>query len=159
MPLAGAIVWSFVGLVSLKFSFHSSIYILLFSTGAILPIAMVIARFRKEDLLSSNNPLAKLMGLCVLMVNLLWGVHIPLVVYAPEFAPLSIGIGLGLHWVVYSWIIRHPLGIIHAVLRTLMVVGAWYFFPETRIIAVSAAIVLAYFISLIQMCTRTVIFS
>jgi len=157
MPLAGALVWAFVGLVSLRLSFHSAVYVLLFSTGAILPIAMLIARLRKESLLSSANPLATLMGLCVLMVNLLWGVHIPLVVYAPEFAPLSIGIGLGLHWVVYSWIIRHPLGIIHAVSRTIMVVGAWYFFPEIRVTAVSVAIILAYSISLVQMLTRTVV--
>jgi hypothetical protein len=156
MPLAGALVWLFVGLVSVKFDFKLSIYLLLFATGAILPIALIIARCRKEALLASTNPLSKLMGLCVLMVNLLWGVHFPLVFLAPEFVPLSLGIGLGLHWVVYSWVIGHPLGIIHAILRTFLVVAAWYFFPESRIFAVSLAVVLAYFISLIQMLTRKI---
>ena len=156
MPLAGTMVWLIVGLVSLKLEYKLSVYILLFATGAMLPIALVIARFRKEALLASVNPLSKLMGLCVLMVNLLWGVHFPLVFLAPEFVPLSLGVGLGLHWVVYSWVIGHPLGIIHAVLRTFLVVGAWFFFPESRIFAVSLAVVFAYSISLIQMLTRKI---
>lgn len=156
MPLAGAIVWLCVGLVSLGFDFHISIYILLFSTGTIFPLALVIARLRKEVLISSPNPFAKLMGLSVLMVNLLWGIHFPLAISAPEFVPLSLGVGLGLHWVVYSWIINHPLGIVHAVLRTFLVLGAWYLFPEVRIFAVSVAIVLVYLLSLWQMLTREI---
>lgn len=156
MPLAGTIVWLFVGLVSLTIEFNNSVYFLLFATGAILPIALVIARFRNEALLASVNPLSKLMGLSVLMVNLLWGVHFPIVFLAPEFVPLSLGVGLGLHWVVYSWVIGHPLGIIHAVLRTFLVVGAWLCFPESRIFAVSLAVVISYLISLVQMFTRKI---
>ena len=75
------------------------------------------------------------MGLSVLMVNLLWALHIPLFLYAPEFLPLSVGIGLGLHWIVYSWIIQHPVGLIHAILRTVLVLLAWFIFPESRLFA------------------------
>ena len=156
MPLSGAFIWLLVGLISLKVDFNTSIYLLLFSTGAIFPVALLIAKFRKEVLISSTNPLSTLMGLCVLMVNLLWAVHLPLVFTAPEFVPLSLAVALGLHWVIYSWIINHPLGIIHAVLRTLLAVGAWYLFPEMRIFAVSAAVVIAYLISILQMLTRKI---
>lgn len=154
MPVAGMIVWAAIGLASLQFPENISVYVLLFGTGAIFPIALIMASMRKEVLLSSKNPFAKLMGMSVLMVNLLWGVHIPLVLNAPEFVPLSLGIGLGLHWIVYSWIIQHPLGVIHAVLRTVLVVAAWYIFPESRIFAVSFAIVLAYSLTLYQMYSR-----
>jgi hypothetical protein len=157
MPTAGAIVWAFAGLVSLKYQFGISVYILLFSTGAILPLALIVARARHEVLLSSKNTFAKLMGLCVLMVNLLWGVTIPLAIHAPEFVPLSLGIGAGIHWIVYSWIIQHSLGVIHAVLRTILVVTAWYVFPESRIFAISAAIVFVYCVSIFQMCTRKIV--
>jgi len=156
MPLAGAIVWFCAGLISLKLEFNLAIYVLLFSTGAIFPLALIISKLRNEALIASINPFSKLIGLCVLMVNLLWGVHVPLVFYAPEFVPLSLGIGLGLHWIVYSWIISHPLGIIHSILRTLLIVLAWYFFPEARIFAVSIAIVLVYSLSLFQMLTRKI---
>ena len=156
MPLAGAIIWLCVGIVSLNLEFKISVYILLFSTGAIFPLAIVIARLRKEALISSVNPLSNLMGLSVLMVNLLWGIHFPLVFRAPEFVPLSLAIGLGIHWIIYSWVINHNLGIIHAVLRTFLVVIAWFAFPEVRIFAVSIAVVLTYSFSLFQMFTRKI---
>ena len=155
MPLAGIIVWLCVGLVSLQFPFSTSIFILLFATGAIFPVALLIAKIRGEALTSSVNPLSKLMGFCVLMVNLLWAIHLPLVFRAPEFVPLSLGVGLGLHWIVYSWIINHPLGIVHALLRTLLVLLAWYVFPEHSIFAISIAVVVAYLLSHYQMFTRT----
>lgn len=156
MPLAGALVWFIVGLISLKLDFKISLYVLLFSTGIIFPLALLISKFRHEALTSSVNPLSKLMGMSIVMVNLLWGIHLPLIFFAPEFIPLTLGIGLGLHWVIYSWVVQHPLGIIHSVLRTILVVAAWYYFPECRIFSVSVAVVIAYSISLIQMLTRKI---
>lgn len=154
MPIAGAVVWLLVGFASTRFDERTGLLILLFGTGAIFPIALLIARFRGENLVASGNPLARLIGHGILMVNLLWALHIPLFFYAPSFVPLSVGIGLGLHWIVYSWIIRHPLGIVHAVLRTLLVLLCWYCFPEQRLPAVSLAIVLVYSISIWQMLAR-----
>ncbi|RJY13309.1 hypothetical protein D5R81_11380 [Parashewanella spongiae] len=156
MPIAGTIIWSLVGLLSTQFDQDVAIYILLFATGGIFPLAIVIAKFRKEDLMSSSNPLAKLMGLCILMVNLLWALHLPLLFSAPEFVPMSIGIGLGLHWVVYSWIVNHPVGIIHAVLRSILIFIAWYLFPNNSLLATSCVVVFVYLISLYQMLNREI---
>jgi len=156
MPIAGAIIWAFVGLMSLKFDDSIAVFILVFATGAIFPIGLVIAKIRGEMLISSQNPLAKLMGLSVLMVNLLWGVHIPLIIMAPEFVPLSLGIGLGLHWIVYSWVIQHPLGITHAIVRTILIVIAWHLFPKMHISAVSAVIVFTYSVTIYQMVHRKI---
>ncbi len=150
MPLAGAVVWFLVAMVSTQVGERAGILILLFCSGAIFPIALLIARLRGETLVATNNPLAKLMGYCILMVNLLWAVHIPLFIYAPTFVPLSLGIGLGLHWVVYSWIVHHPVGLIHAILRTILVLAVWFFFPEQRLLAVGIVVVLVYCISIWQ---------
>jgi len=156
MPIAGAIVWLVIALLSTRFNERTGVLILLFASGAIFPLALAIARVRGEALLAprSQNPLAKLMVLCVLMVNLLWAVHIPLFLYAPTFVPLSLGIGLGLHWIIYSWIVQHPVGMLHAVLRTILVVVAWFVFPEQRLLAIGLVIVFAYAISIWQMFTR-----
>lgn len=154
MPMAGAIVWLIIGLLSTQLDERSGVLALLFGSGAIFPIAILIARIRGEALMSSDNPLAKLMGLCVLMVNLLWAVHIPLFFYDPAFVPLSLGIGAGLHWIVYSWIVQHPVGLIHSILRTILVLVVWLVFPEDRLLAVSLAIVLTYGVSIGQMLTR-----
>lgn len=156
MPIAGACVWFVIALLSIPLDERLGVLVLLFGSGVIFPVALLIARFRRENLLSSDNPLAKLMGLCVLMVNLLWAVHIPLFLYAPAFVPLSLGIGLGLHWVVWSWIIQHPLGIIHAILRTILVVVAWFVFPEHRLLAIGLVIVFVYGVSIWQMLTRPI---
>ena len=157
MPLAGLIVWAAVSVVSLFVDLKTSVFIALFSTGVIFPIALLISKLRNELLVSSKNPFAKLMGLCILMVNLLWAIHLPLVFGAIEYAPLTIGIGLGLHWVVYSWIIQHPLGIIHSVVRTLLIVVGWYLSPENPVLGVGIAIVIAYMLSIFMMLKRDVV--
>ena len=156
MPVAGAIFWLVVALISTQVPERLGLLILLFGSGTIFPMAILISKITKEDVFSSNNPLSKLMGSSVLMVNLLWAVHIPLFLYAPELLTLSVGIGLGIHWVVYSWIIQHPLGYIHAILRTALVVCVWFLFPESRILAVGLAIVSVYCLSLYQMVNRQV---
>ena len=156
MPIAGAIVWIIVGLVGLYLPFKTAILVLVFGTGAILPIALIVSKLRNEELLSSSNPLSKLIGACVFMVNLLWGLHIPLLIHAPQFVPLSLGIGLGLHWVVYSWIIRHPIGYIHAALRTVGLVLAWFVFPTYLIPASALAVVVSYCVSIFVMASRQI---
>lgn len=113
MPIAGAIYWLAIAVVSTQVSERVGLLVLLFGSGLIFPLGVCVSKLTKEVVFSSQNPLAKLMGSSVVMVNLLWAVHIPLFLYAPEFVTLSVGIGLGLHWVVYSWIVQHPVGLIH----------------------------------------------
>lgn len=154
MPSAGLVVWCIVGVLGIVLPPKAATLALVFATGAIFPLAMAIARLRDEKLLENSNPLARLMGVCVLMVNLLWAVHIPLLMQAPQFVPLSLGIALGLHWMVYSWIIDHPLGYRHAILRTAGLVAAWFAFPAHPVTASAAVVVVAYAITLIEMRMR-----
>lgn len=156
MPIAGAIYWFVIAVLSTLVSERMGLLVLLFGSGLIFPIALAISKITKEKVFSAQNPLGKLMGFSVLMVNLLWAVHIPLFLYAPEFITLSVGIGLGLHWIVYSWIIQHPLGLIHAVLRTGLILLAWFLFPESRLLAIGLAIVFVYSLSIFQMATRQI---
>ena len=91
------------------------------------------------------------------MVNLLWAVHVPLMMKAPQFVPLSVGIGLGLHWIIYSWIVQHPVGLIHAISRTLACVVVWLSLPaEYLLTGISGAIVICYVVSIYLMLTREV---
>lgn len=156
MPIAGTIVWFLIGVAAFFLPFKTALLVLVISTGMIFPLALQIAKVRKEKLLDSSNPLAKLMLYCIVMVNLLWGVHVPLLMMSPQFVPLSLGIALGLHWIVFSWIIQHNLGIIHAVLRTVLIVDVWFAFPDHRISGVAFAVCIAYLISLRQMHTRKI---
>lgn len=157
LPISGAIMWSVVSIASLLLNEYSVTLLLLFATGAILPMALAIAKFRNEKIISSVNPLSKLMGFSVLMVNLLWAIHIPLMMKAPQFVPLSVAIGLGLHWIVYSWVVQHPVGIIHAIMRTLLCVLVWLFVPVNTLTFISTAVVGSYAVSIYLMLSRDIL--
>lgn len=154
LPLAGALVWAVIGLAALFLPQRPATLLLLFGSGAIFPLGLALAALLRERLMNNTNPLAKLMGLCVLMVNLLWALHLTLLSRDPALLPLSLGIGLGLHWIVFSWIIQHPLGIVHTVLRTGLATGLWWLFPVYAITVVAAAIVIAYLYAIAALATR-----
>lgn len=118
MPLAGALVWLVIAARGYVLPENQATVVMLFGTGLIFPISLLIGKLRHENLTDRSNPLSRLMGMSVLMVNLLWAVHLSLLFGARQFFPLSLGIALGIHWIVYSWIIQHPVGLIHALLRS-----------------------------------------
>lgn len=156
-PIAGAVVWALIGIVSVFLEPYYGTLFMLFASGAIFPLALGIAKWRKENVLASDNPLSKLLALGVLMVNLLWAVHVPLMMKAPQFVPLSVGIGLGLHWIIYSWIVLHPVGIIHSISRTVLCVLVWLLVPYSNLLsAICAVVVLCYGVSIYLMLTRKI---
>ena len=154
LPVAGAIVWAVVGAAALFLPERTATFVLLFGTGAIFPLALALARPLGERVLNNTSPLAKLMAVSVLMVNLLWALHLTLLLDAPEYMPLTISIGLGLHWVVVSWVVGHRVGLVHAIGRTMLVTSAWWFLPDWRITAVAAAVVVAYGYSIVELSRR-----
>lgn len=154
LPVAGAIVWSAIGVADLVLPPTTASLLLLFGTGAIFPLGLAVAHQLGERLIDNPSPLAALMGRCVLMVNLLWAVHLTVFALAPAYLPLTLGIGLGLHWIVFGWIIGHPLGLIHATTRTALVTAAWWLIPTHRISAVAVAVVATYAYALFALATR-----
>ena len=154
MPIAGLAVWAVVGVLGVLLPPRTAVLALAFGTGAIFPLALALARLRGEQLLDNSNPLAKLMGASVVMVNLLWAIHIPLLLSAPQLVPLSLGTALGLHWIVYSWIIAHPLGYRHAILRTVGLLAVWWFIPHHPVAASAAIVVAAYAMTIAEMLGR-----
>jgi hypothetical protein len=52
--------------------------------------------------------------------------------------------------------VQHPIGTIHAILRTLLVLGCWTFFPEQRLFTVGLAIVFVYCLSIWRMLIRPI---
>lgn len=154
LPAAGALVWALVTVAGLALPPRTAVLVLLVASGAIFPIGLGFAALLRERLLDNPSPLAGLMGRSVLMVNLLWAVHLTLLVTEPTVVPLSLGIGLGLHWIVFSWVVGHPVGLVHAVLRTVLVTAAWWALPDARVAAVGAAVVLAYAYALVALALR-----
>ena len=152
LPITGLLVYAAAALLSLVIDPVHHNLLLAIAFWTIPPIGAVIGRVRGEELGSpTHNPLFRLSALARIMALSTWAIHVPVWIYAPELFPISIGIGFAIHWVVFSWTIGHPLGIIHLALRIIFVLGAWHLCPENRVGAVCAGVALAYAISLLQL--------
>lgn len=152
LPITGCIVWSLAAIASFPLSLARANLALIVCYFLLVPIAMGIARFRGEQIGGgADNPLLRLAALCRLMVTLLWAVHLPLLLLAPAFFSLSLAVGYGLHWIVFSWTVGHPVGLVHALLRTALVSAAWWLLPDTRVAAVAAAVAFTYLVSVWQL--------
>ena len=150
-PLAGITAWTALGLTSLFVPATTALYVMLFATGAIFPLALGFAAATGQQVFQKGNTFASLMGQSVLMVNLLWALHFLLLLRRPDLAPLSLALGLGLHWIVFGWIIQARLGLIHAIVRTTACTAAYLYGGEHRLAAIAAAVVASYLLTLVQL--------
>jgi hypothetical protein len=63
--------------------------------------------------------------------------------------PLSVGILTGLMWLPLSWVIQHWVGVFHTLVRTVLVLAAWFTFPGHRLTLIPALIVAVYIVTII----------
>ena len=146
-PIAGMIAWAVIGIGSL-FLGPVAISILLFAaTGSIVYLGMFISKFTGEKFYQKSeqkNEFDSLFYHSIGMSVLVYAIAIPFFLIDHTSLPLSVGILTGLMWLPISWIIRHWIGLVHGILRTVTVVAVWFAFPEQRFLSVSCAIVLLY---------------
>ncbi len=90
------------------------------------------------------------------MASMVWAIAIPFFMIEKSSLPLSVGILAGLMWIPYSWIIQHWIGLFHGISRTVLVVAAWYLFPQHRFVAIPAVIVIIYLITIFVLATRQI---
>ena len=119
---------------------------------AIMPVGALMMKVRGEELGNpAENPLFELSAKARWMALSTWAVHVMIWIYAPSLFPVTVGICFALHWVVFSWSVGHPVGLIHLAMRILFVIAAWHLVPSNRMGAVAAGIALAYAISVFQL--------
>lgn len=152
LPITGVINYAVAALLSLvtPLAWHNAVLAACFF--AIPPVGALISRIRGEQMTGGpENPLFRLSALMRIMVLSTWFVHVPIWIYAPDLLPLSIGICFALHWVVFSWMVDHPVGLIQLAMRVVAVPAAWWAFPHNRMGAVAAAVSLCYAVSAFQL--------
>ena len=154
MPIAGCLHWTVAGILGAVLPLGPACWALFICTGTIFPVGVLIGRLLGEDMTGRENPLQRLMALNVLMASLSWGIAIPFFMVHPASLPLSVGILAGTMWVPFSWIIQHWIGIAHAVVRTMLIVAAWYLVPGARFVVIPAVIVGLYLITILVLATR-----
>jgi hypothetical protein len=149
MPIAGTICWALVGIAGAFVSTEVAALVLFIATGSIFYLAMLVARFTGEKLFHKDkNTFDRLFMSGVVMALLVYAIAIPFFLQDPTSLPLTVGILTGLMWLPFSWIVQHWVGAFHSISRTLLIVAAWYLFPELRFVVIPAVIVVIYAVSI-----------
>lgn len=157
MPIAGTIAWAIVGVAGAFVPTGLAAWILFICTGSIFGLGLAVARFTGEDLMGKHGPknaFDHLFFLTVLSSWLVFAIAIPFFLVEPTSLPLSVGILSGLMWIPFSWMIQHPVGLWHGISRTVLVLAAWYLFPERRFLAIPAVIVAIYLVTIYLLARR-----
>lgn len=151
MPLAGLIVWTCVGIVGATMPVAYAVWSIWIGVGSIFYIGAFISRFTGENFFAKDKPKNTFDALFLqtaAMALLVFAIAMPFASADYTSIPLSVGILTGLMWVPMSWALQHWVGIFHGVTRTLLIVVAWYAFPDDRFVVIPAIVVLMYLITI-----------
>lgn len=157
MPIAGAVVWTLIGVAGWVLPTMAAAWALFIGTGGIFYVGVGVARLTGEDLLGRNRDAPffdRLFLLTVTMAVLVYSIAIPFFMIEPTSLPLTVGILTGLMWVPLAGLLQHWVGLFHGVGRTVLVLAAWYAFPADRFVAVPAVIVAVYLVTIRVLATR-----
>jgi len=157
MPIAGTIVWSVIGIGGAFLPVGLAAWLLFIGTGSTFGVGLLVARWIGEDLMGKNRPgnaFDDLFFLTVVMAWLVFAIAIPFFMIEPTSLPLTVGILAGLMWVPFSWLIQHWIGLFHGIARTVLIVAAWYLFPDHRFVVIPALIVVIYLVTIYVLAKR-----
>ena len=156
-PLAGMIMWIFIGISGLTLKQSISEMVLFVGTGGIVYLGMFLSKFTGENFLSKKkkNTFDSLFFFTVGQACLVYSIAIPFYLIYPDSLPLSVGILTGLMWLPFSWIINHWIGIFHAIFRTIGILILWYTIPDLRFVLIPFFIVVVYIITLTVLLKRS----
>lgn len=158
-PLAGMIAWLITGISGLLFPAEITVWVLFIATGSIVYLGLFISKFTGEDFLDKSKPKNVFDNLFLSTVGqavLIYAIAIPFFLLDYTSLPMTVGILTGTMWFPFSWIVKHWVGIFHAVVRTILVLVLWYAFPELRFVIIPFAIVLIYMVTMIILKNRKV---
>jgi len=156
-PFAGLLVWLIIGIAGLTLPVRATVWVLFIGTGSIVYLGIFISKFTGEDFLDKSKPKNEFDNLFLITVGqafLVYSIAIPFFLLEYSSLPMTIGILTGVMWLPFSWIIKHWVGIFHAILRTISVLILWYALPEHTFVAIPFAIVIIYIITILILRNR-----
>jgi len=144
LPIAGAVYWLLLSIAGLYLSTKAWGFWAFCTSGLIFPLGLLLSKFVKSDL-TYKSSLTNLFLPALLSMMLMFPSAIAAFSIAPELVPLILAIGMSVHWPVITWaygIVK--VGIGHALIRTILVTGIWYLFPEYRLTLLPLTVSLVY---------------
>ncbi|MFY0602018.1 MAG: hypothetical protein JXR03_20255 [Cyclobacteriaceae bacterium] len=158
-PLSGLIVWLVIGIAGLTLPNYAVAWVLFIGTGSIVYIGMFISLFTGENFMDKKKPKNTFDGLFFFTVAqsfLVYSIAIPYFLIDYSSLPLTVGILTGTMWMPFSWIIKHWVGVFHAVTRTAVILVLWYALPEYRFVSIPFSIVVIYIATLLILNNRKI---
>ena len=157
MPIAGTIAWTVIGIAGMTLPLSLAMWVLYIATGSIFGLGILVSKFTGEDLLGKTRPknvFDNLFMSTVVSSWLVFAIAIPFVMVEPTSLPLTVGILAGLMWIPFSWIIQHWVGYFHGIVRTVLLVAAYFAFPEQRFVVLPFIVVAVYAITITALLLR-----
>lgn len=153
MPLSGLILWSAAAVAGLFLPPRTFAVAVLYGTGLIFPFAILIAKLRGRNFFAGReNPLTQLFLQSILFVAALYPIAIIGAQGRPTLLVLYPAIAAGLVWIPWGWTADDPVGLRHAIGRTVACYAAYALVPAPWTgSAICLAVVAAYLYSLSAM--------
>ncbi|HVN79882.1 MAG TPA: hypothetical protein VMW38_12860 [Terriglobia bacterium] len=151
LPAAGLLYWLILGIAGFFLKPSSWCLAAFFGSGLLFPLGILLSKPMGSNLFVKNQPLNSLAPKAVLSINLLWPVHFAVFYSAPQVVPLSLAIGMALHWPIIGWMYGSKACLQHAFIRVVSVSAAWALLPQQRYTVVPFIVAVAYLISIIQL--------
>lgn len=149
LPVAGALYWSALAGLGAILPPEDWGFAAAGLSGLIFPLGLLLQPVFGSPFMKAKSPLSRPVIYSVLAINLLWPAHIAIILNAPQIAPLSLAIGMALHWPVIGWVYGSSFGIAHALARTAAAAAIWYALPELRFNALPGAMAVIYLVTVI----------
>ncbi len=156
MPIAGMVYWGIVAVAALRFTPGLLCWIVGLGSGMIFPFGMLIdlIRGRKVNRTNNDNPVTRMFLQMLVLVGLVWPVVLIGAFLANSATLLVLGaaILMGIVWIPYGWAANDPVGLQHAVGRSVLSYGCFLFVPSPyKATAIAVAVLLCYTYSLVRM--------
>ena len=142
IALAGAIWWGALGAAGLLLRSHGQWVMLAFVTsGAIFPLAVLLARLFRVDFMRDRTAVTDLLLPAFTSMFLFWPIAISAFWSYPQLVPLVLGVGMSILWPVVGWTYgRTALYTTHAVVRAITCFVLWNWVPSSRFTGLPFAI-------------------
>tara|TARA_R110000868_G_scaffold109481_10_gene297684 strand:- start:3289 stop:3861 length:573 start_codon:yes stop_codon:yes gene_type:complete len=133
LPVAGAICWTAGGIAGFFLDAPDWAFAAAAGSGVIFPLGILLQGPLRSPFMKAKSPLSGITTAAIIAINLLWPIHFLLIGGFPEAAPLSLAIGMSLHWPIIGWSYASRVSLVHALVRVAAVTAIWIGFPELRL--------------------------
>jgi hypothetical protein len=151
LPVAGILFWLSLGVAGYFLNPKMWGLVACFSSGLIFPLGLLLSKSFGSNLLVKDQPLSSLALRAVVSINLLWPLHFAVYFTNPELLPLSLAIGMGIHWPIIGWMYGSSACFQHAIIRVAAVSAVWFLYPAGRFTVLPFVVAVTYLITIFQL--------